>query len=122
MVIGIGNNEIRAKWFEKLVALGCKPLTIISSAAHVSPRAVILAGSAVQAGAVIGHNVIVNIDSVVDHDAVVGDHAHLGPNSTVGSFGPELKSREAVRALHADGGVRLRRTLIFFPPTIPRQY
>jgi len=87
--VAVGDNRIRKKLFEKLVAVGLQPLTLISPAAYVSPSATIGQGVVVMPGAVIntcvevGQNVIVNTRASIDHDCIISSHTHIAPGTTL---------------------------------------
>jgi len=89
VVVGIGNNAIRAKKQMQLVNAGAAVVTIIHPDATVSPHALVGSGSVVFAQAVVnacatlGAGVIVNTGSVVEHDCVVGDFSHVSPNAVL---------------------------------------
>ncbi|MEX0606019.1 MAG: acetyltransferase [Marinobacter sp.] len=89
VVIGIGNNRIRADKQSELARAGANLVSIIHPAAIISPRSSIGAGSVVFANsvvnpcAVVGAGVIVNTGAVVEHDCVVGDFAHISPNAVL---------------------------------------
>lgn len=89
VVVGIGNNAIRANKQVQLVNAGAAVVTIIHPAAAVSSHARVGAGSVVFAQAVVnacatvGAGVIVNTGSVVEHDCVVGDFSHISPNAVL---------------------------------------
>lgn len=89
-VIAVGNNEHRARLFEKFSLL-LEPFTVIHPAASVSPFATIgkggmvMAGAVVGAGAVIGDNCIINVQSLVDHDCAIGANSHIAQGALVGS-------------------------------------
>lgn len=83
----IGDTAPRWRVFERLVAAGRRPATIVHPDASVSPRAaigdgsVVLAQAVVAAGASIGRNVIVNNGAIVEHECLVEDHVHLATGS-----------------------------------------
>lgn len=84
-VVAIGDNQVRASIFRRLLGRGGRALTAIhpqatvSSRASIGPGTVVMAGAIVNPGARIGSNCILNTGCSVDHDCVVGDHAHLCP-------------------------------------------
>lgn len=94
--IGIGDNVIRRKIYEKLGSYDIKPNTciaphtFISKGAYIGTGVVICPGAIIMTGARVGDNVIVNTLSSVDHDCVVGNHSQLtagvifGGNTTAG--------------------------------------
>lgn len=88
--IGIGNNEIRSRIFQKLKALNfhlpiCRgPLSHVASDAKVGQGSFVGAGSFVMTGAQVGENVIINTYSSVDHDCKVGNHSQLTANISLG--------------------------------------
>ncbi|KRC73475.1 putative acetyltransferase EpsM [compost metagenome] len=83
-IVAIGNQAVRQRLTDTLVALDVPLATVVHPRAWVSALAVIGAGSAIMAGAVVGacarlgRGVIVNANATADHDAVLGDFAHLG--------------------------------------------
>lgn len=88
-IVAIGASRARADLFDRAVAAGGRPATL------VHPTAVLLAGSAIGPGshvcaraivgldARIGRNVIVNTAASLDHDVAVGDHAFIGPGAVL---------------------------------------
>jgi UDP-perosamine 4-acetyltransferase len=87
----VGDSSVRRSLFERAVALGFVPLTIVHPSAVVSRHASIgagcqiLPGAVVNAGARLGENVIVNSGAIVEHDCVVGSHAHIATGSLLAS-------------------------------------
>jgi sugar O-acyltransferase (sialic acid O-acetyltransferase NeuD family) len=85
----IGPGGPRQESFEKGLAAGLKPLTVVHPNAIVSPTAsigagtAILAGAAVSARAVIGRNAIINTRAVVEHHCRIGDHVHVASGATL---------------------------------------
>lgn len=98
LVVGIGNNKIRAQVYEKAKELGYSFPDIIATSAYVSPYAklgcgcVVLQNACVQNGASVGNGVLLNAGTEVHCDAAVGDYALIYTNSvvrtgaTVGNF------------------------------------
>jgi sugar O-acyltransferase (sialic acid O-acetyltransferase NeuD family) len=87
VALGIGGNSARRRQFERALALGYEPFTV------VHPRAVVGGGCVLGRGVVafanvvinpdtrIGDNVILNTGCSVDHDCRVGAHSHIGPGA-----------------------------------------
>ncbi len=73
----------RTYLYRQAVKLGFEMPTIISPIAHVSPHAVVGAGTIVMHGAIvnagarIGENCIINTRALVEHDAIVEDYCHV---------------------------------------------
>jgi len=88
-VVAIGDNRIRARIFDELVALNATIATVVHASAQIGQGVSLGSGSVVFANAVInpdtsiGRNVIVNTGAIVEHDCVIDNHVHLAPNSTV---------------------------------------
>jgi len=108
---GMRDTRPRQRLFERGIALGLVPLTVVHPAATVSVHATLLAGAQVLAGAVvnplavIGRNAIVNTGSIVEHECIVGDHAHV-------SVGSKLTGRVAVgEGAHIGAGAVVRQSL-----------
>lgn len=86
-IVSIGENRARAALFDRAVAAGGTPATLIHPTAIVLRGATIGAGSHICAAAVIGldvrvaDDVIVNTAAILDHDVVIGDHAFVGPGA-----------------------------------------
>lgn len=108
---GVGDNRPRQQLFERAMAHGLQPLTVIHPTAIVSRAATIGGGSLVgpgaivNAGAVLGVNVIVNTGAIVEHDCHVGDHVHI-------ATGAKLSSTMRVGSLaHIGVGASVRQRL-----------
>lgn len=98
LVVGIGNNQLRAQVYEKAKALSFAFPNIVAPSAYVSPFAkigggcVVLQNASVQNGASIGNGVLLNAGTEIHCDAAVGDYALIYTNSvvrtgaTVGNF------------------------------------
>ena len=98
LVVGIGNNKLRAKVYEKAKLLGYAFPNIIAPSAYISPYAkvgcgcVVLQNACVQNGAVVCNGVLLNAGAEIHCDATVGDYALVYTNSvirtgaTVGSY------------------------------------
>ena len=69
--VGLGNNELRLQWLQKLVAAGYQTPVFEHPAAEVCSSAVLGAGCIINAGA------------IVDHNAVLEDGVHAAPRATI---------------------------------------
>jgi UDP-perosamine 4-acetyltransferase len=83
--IGIGDNDVRRAYFDRLSMAGLRISNCIAPTAWVASDSILGEGIFVGAGAVIGSrarlgdNVIVNTLASVDHDCSIGSDAQLGP-------------------------------------------
>lgn len=90
IVIALGNNSLRRRIFEELIAAGEKIFTVIHPSATIAPNVkigkgcMILAGAVINTGAEIKDNTIINTNSTVEHHNIIGPHAHIAPGSTLG--------------------------------------
>lgn len=88
-VVGIGNNQLRAKAYEKAKAFGYAFPNIVAPGAYVSPFAevgcgcVVLQNVCVQNGASVGNGVLLNAGTEVHCDATVGNYALIYTNSVI---------------------------------------
>lgn len=113
-VMGVGgnrDNRPRQEIFNRALAQGLRPITLVHPAAWVAGNAqvglgtVILAGAIVNPGAVVGDNVILNTGCIVEHDCRVGDHAHISTRAA-------LSGSVAVgRLAHVGAGAVIRQGL-----------
>ena len=87
--LGMGNNEARLWWCEKLLKDGFELPPIIHPKAWVSPSAKLAegvfvgAGAVIQAGAKIGKAALINSNATVEHHCEVGPGAHIGPGAVL---------------------------------------
>ncbi len=98
VALGIGDNEIRSKIYERLIINNFSIVTLVHPKAFVSKSAkigkgtVIMPGSIINADAKIEEGVIINSGSIIEHDCRIGKFAHISPNASlagnvkVGSF------------------------------------
>ena len=88
--MGLGNNGVRRRIYDQLVAAGIRPAICIAPNAFVAGNArigdgaVLCPGVVVNARAVVGANTIINTLSGVDHDCVIGDHTQIAPGVSFG--------------------------------------
>jgi len=89
--IGIGDNVLRRRCFERLEALGASLGNCIAPTAWVAPgvklgRGIFLGpGVVVNTGTQIGDNVIVNTMSSIDHDCTIGADTQITVGVTLGA-------------------------------------
>ncbi len=87
--VGMGNNEARLWWCEKLLKDGFQLPPIIHPKAWVSPSACLAegvfvgAGAVIQAGAKIGRAALINSNATVEHHCEIGAGAHIGPGAAL---------------------------------------
>ncbi|WP_404405221.1 acetyltransferase [Jeotgalibacillus malaysiensis] len=83
--VGIGDNIIRKKVYEKLENLGASIPVLVHPSAIVGREVTIESGTVLMAGAIvncstrIGRGCIVNTGATVDHDNSIGDYVHVSP-------------------------------------------
>jgi sugar O-acyltransferase (sialic acid O-acetyltransferase NeuD family) len=88
--IGIGDNKIRTKIYEKLKIFGINPAnciaenTFIAHDCFIGNGVVICPGCVIGSKAIIGNNTIINTLSSVDHDCVLGDNSQVTAGVTFG--------------------------------------
>ncbi len=86
-VIGIGENQARARLYRELKSMGFRLANAVHPSAVVSPLArlgegvALLPGAIVNTGARVESNACINTAASVDHDVVVGAHAHVFPGA-----------------------------------------
>jgi sugar O-acyltransferase (sialic acid O-acetyltransferase NeuD family) len=89
VAIGGGHGSDRVSIFQRLVAAGLQPATVVHPTAYVARNASVgdgsqlLAGSVVGAEARIGTTCIVNTRASVDHECVLGPGVHVAPGATL---------------------------------------
>jgi sugar O-acyltransferase (sialic acid O-acetyltransferase NeuD family) len=89
IALGIGNNEARLWWCEKLLQDGFQLPPVVHPKAWVSPTATLAAGvfvgagAVVQAGARIAQAALINSSATVEHHCEIGAGAHIGPGAVL---------------------------------------
>ena len=87
--MGLGNNELRLQWLQKLVAAGYQtpvfehPAAEVCSSAALGAGTVVLPFAFVGAGTKVGAGCIINAGAIVDHNAVLEDGVHAAPRATI---------------------------------------
>jgi sugar O-acyltransferase (sialic acid O-acetyltransferase NeuD family) len=90
VIIAIGNNGVRKRLFQELLADGeefataCHPSAVIAPDVQIGRGTVLCANVTVNPGSVIGNNVILNTACTIDHHNKIGDHAHIAPGVHLG--------------------------------------
>lgn len=84
-IIALGDNRLREKLFNEMVARGFDFITAIHPTANISPDSTVGKGSVVAQGAIIctcariGDNSIINSGAIVEHEDIIGKNVHVGP-------------------------------------------
>lgn len=87
--LGLGDNEARTWWCEKLLKDGFQLPPIVHPKAWVSPQAKLAvgvfvgAGAVIQAGAKIAKAALINSNATVEHHCEIGAGAHIGPGAVL---------------------------------------
>lgn len=87
--LGIGTNEARLWWAEKLLQDGAELPAIVHARAWVSPSAALArgvfvnAGGIIQAGVRIQQAALINTNATVEHHCYIGAGAHVGPGAVL---------------------------------------
>ena len=85
MAFGIGNNQIRAKVYNKVkkynfyLPILIHPSSIISPSAKIEEGTVVMPNVVVNSNANIGKGVILNSSCVVEHECTIEDFVHISP-------------------------------------------
>lgn len=89
IALGIGENSIRKRVYEKIKAEKLEVTTLVHKKAIVAKDVrlkegvIIMPGVVINTGSIIGVGSILNTSSVVDHDCSIGDFVHIAPNSAL---------------------------------------
>ena len=89
MVLGIGDNYVRARFFSMWQKAGFNminaihPRAIISRNVRLGQGLVVMAGAIINTGSKIEDNVCVNTGATVDHDNRIGKHVHIYPGANL---------------------------------------
>jgi len=85
VILGIGDNAVRARLFAELTSAGKRFVTAIHPSAVlapdvvISPGAVLCAGVAINTGGRVRENSILNTCASLDHHSVLEPHCHVAP-------------------------------------------
>jgi len=89
LVIGIGDNHIRARLFKEGMCCGFEMINVVHPQAILSQNVclgkgvVVMAGVVVNTGTVIKDNVCLNTGATIDHDNKLSEHVHVYPGATL---------------------------------------
>lgn len=92
VVLGIGNNQKRKFFFERLSAEKVQIASIIHPTAVIAQNSTIETGVYIGPNVIIGveshigQNVIINGNSVIGHHVVIKSHTHIGPSVNISSY------------------------------------
>ena len=87
VIIAIGDQYERAKYYKKARSLGFSilslihPSTIISKHVKIGKGVIINAGVIINVNSVIGDNTIINTGAIIDHEVTIGNHSHICPGA-----------------------------------------
>lgn len=90
IVIAIGDNATRARFFEKFSGEGRRfaaavhPSAIVGADVVIGPGTMVCAGVVINTGSRIGPNAILNTSCSVDHHNRIGSHVHVAPGVHTG--------------------------------------
>ncbi len=90
ITIGVGDNTIRAKIFDKLQHRGFEmvslihPTATIADTVSIGVATVIMPHVVVNAKSTIGKGSILNTASVIEHENMIGSFVHISPNVSLG--------------------------------------
>lgn len=91
-IIAIGDNHVRRKVAEKILAqnsdfefiTAIHPAAVVAPSATIGPGSVLMAGSIVNPDTKIGRHCILNTQCTIDHDGVMHDYSSLAPGTSLG--------------------------------------
>lgn len=81
--VGFGDNYLRRRFSEEIIARGGKlktlihPSAVVSDSAKIGRGVVIVAGAIINIAANIGDGAIINTAATIDHDCTVGKYVHV---------------------------------------------
>ncbi|MDO9082436.1 MAG: acetyltransferase [Humidesulfovibrio sp.] len=87
VILGIGDNAVRARLFAELTQAGRRFATAIHPTAVLAPDVVVSVGAVLCAGTVINtggrvrENAILNTCASLDHHSELGPHCHVAPGA-----------------------------------------
>jgi UDP-perosamine 4-acetyltransferase len=91
-IVALGDNRLRARLAQEVIALGFALDSAVHPGAQVSPTARLGQGVAIMAGAILnaattlGDGSIVNTGASVDHDNRIGRFVHVAPGAHLAGY------------------------------------
>lgn len=88
-ILGVGDNKVRTKVMELLIAKEEKiisvihPASVISKSVKIGEGTFVSSGVQISAQANIGKAVIINTGAIVEHECKVGDYTHIAPGAVL---------------------------------------
>lgn len=85
VIVAIGDNKIRKKYYKKLKKNNFNFITLIHSKSYssfgskIGEGSVLMQGSFVNTDTIVGNNCIINSNASIDHDCLIKDHTHICP-------------------------------------------
>lgn len=89
IALGIGDNLIRYKIFEKLKANGIEivtlihPTAVVSNFVEIKDGSVVMPNCVINSGVIIKEGAIINSAVVIEHDCEIGAFVHVSPNCAI---------------------------------------
>ena len=89
VILAVGNNELREKYFheysdERVKESIISSNAIVERAVTIAPSTLVFHHALINAGAKIGSNCIINSKALIEHECVIGDHCHISIASVIG--------------------------------------
>ncbi len=87
--VALGDNKLRRKISESLIAILGKPinvihnLSIVSNKAHLESGILVGPGTILNSKVFIGEGVILNSGSIIEHECTVGNYTHIAPGAVL---------------------------------------
>ena len=87
VILGIGDNVVRARLYAELKSAGKRfataihPTAVLAPDVVVSPGAVLCAGTVINTGGRVLENAILNTCASLDHHSVLEAHSHVAPGA-----------------------------------------
>ncbi len=88
-IIGIGKNDIRKEYFNKIKSMNIELINAIhptSNIAHgvkIGKGIVISANSTISTGVSIGNNTIINTGAIIEHESIIEDNVHISSGCVI---------------------------------------
>jgi sugar O-acyltransferase (sialic acid O-acetyltransferase NeuD family) len=88
--LGVGTPVLRCKLFEKFVALGGRPSTIMSPGATVGQTdnligegCCVLTNAVIESSNTIGRGALVHVGALISHDVTIGEFCEISPRASL---------------------------------------